>query len=247
MRPAQFRRHFSNAIRLSGVTCTEDEFRKDLTESTSLAVIDGPYIRFCHLSFHEYFSAAFLSEVDDNSAAKLIQEFSEKLETDNVLPLLLSMNKAKIEKNWVIPKMNGVIEAIKATVHDIDRYADIVAAKANDELGSIAIANTMRQIRLLYKFSPSTQNLLVAYDAAFGMHIGVRKLTSRSISSKKSLFERDRQNFEVLHVKTIKEYREKSSALLDLIELMPAPTEPKVGQKRRASRTRRASNRAATK
>jgi hypothetical protein len=83
MRQAQFRRHCGAAIRLSGVTCKEDDFLQDLTVSTSLVVLDGPYIRFCHRSFQEYFAAIFVSETDDSVVGQLIEELSDRLDTDS--------------------------------------------------------------------------------------------------------------------------------------------------------------------
>jgi predicted NACHT family NTPase len=102
MREAQIERHFKAAVQLSGVNCDEEGFLKDLTVSTSLAVYDGPYIRFCHRTFQEYFAAVFLCGVDDSFVEALIEEVSDRLETDNVLPLMLSMNAAKIEKHWAL-------------------------------------------------------------------------------------------------------------------------------------------------
>jgi hypothetical protein len=55
MREAQIERHFKAAVQLSGVNCDEEGFLKDLTVSTSLAVYDGPYIRFLPSNFSRVF------------------------------------------------------------------------------------------------------------------------------------------------------------------------------------------------
>ena len=83
MREAQFRRHFRHATRLSGVNCKENDFLQDLTLSTSLAIQDEPYVRFCHLSFHEYFAAVFVCDADE-WVAEIIEDLSDRLETSGL-------------------------------------------------------------------------------------------------------------------------------------------------------------------
>lgn len=219
MRPAQFHRHFLAAVRLSGLSCKEEEFLQDLTVSTSLAIQDGPYIRFCHLSFQEYFTAVFLSETDDSIVGRLIEDLSDRLETDNVLPLLLSINDEKIEKHWVVPKAQIITACIETANGDIDKYAHIVAG-TEGTASDASIA--MRQIRTLYHFEPSTGSLLSAYDAARDMKFSVKRLMQRS-SPKNRVFEHDRSNFLSLGARIIKKYEHRSSALQDLLSRTATP------------------------
>jgi hypothetical protein len=71
MRDVQLEHHFKTARQLTGIDAQVENFVKDLTVSTSLAVYEGPYIRFCHRSFHEYFAAVFLCNLDDSAVEAL--------------------------------------------------------------------------------------------------------------------------------------------------------------------------------
>ncbi len=192
---------------------------RDLTISTSLAVRDGPYVRFCHLSFQEYFSAVFVCETEDIFAERLIEEFSTRLETDSVLPLVLSMNDEKIEKHWVMPRVMTILDAIGTTGDDLRKYARMVSGESGTS-DSVSVA--MSKIRILYSFDPRSEALRSAFDAAQHMKISIRRLMGGS-SSKAGLFERDRANFVSLAARLKERYEQRSSALQDLLRHTAPP------------------------
>jgi len=209
MRESHFHRHFEAAIRLSGVSCKEEDFLQDLTISTSLAVQDGPYIRFCHRAFQEYFSALFICEMSDTLVGRMIEEISDRMETDNVLPLVLSINDEKIEKHWILPSMKMIAAFVETADRDVDTYARTIVGEGEATSG-IDIFNTMYKIRILYQFDPGFQLLRSAYDAARDMKIRVNRMG-------KGVFERDRRNFLNLTQRLMAKYERRSSALDELL------------------------------
>jgi hypothetical protein len=212
MKDAQFHHHFETAIRLSGATCREEDFLQDLTTSTSLALQDGPYVRFCHRAFQEYFSALFICEMSDSFTERLIEEISDRMETDNVLPLVLSINDEKIEKHWSLPRVKMVSEFVEAAYGDIDGYARAVVGEV--PRSRMDISNTMHKIRTLYQFDPGFDRLRPAYDAARAMKIRVRRLMEKKGSN---IFEQDRKNFLNLRERLMAKYERKASALDQLL------------------------------
>ena len=210
MRESHFHRHFEAAIRLSGVSCKEEDFLQDLTISTSLAVQDGPYIRFCHRAFQEYFSALFICEVNDAIVGRLTEEILDRLETDNVLSFVLSINDEKIEKNWILPSVSMISDFVEASDRDLDGYARVII-EGDDE-----ISRTMYKIRVLYQFDPPFQLLASAYDAARDMRIPVSRVVG--LGEKPNLFQRDRRNFVYWTERLISKYERRSSALDELID-----------------------------
>jgi hypothetical protein len=212
MKDVQFHHHFETAIRLSGATCKEEDFRQDLTTATSLGIEDGPYTRFCHRAFHEYFSALFICEMSDALVERLIDEVSDRLETDNVLPLVLSINDEKIEKHWSLPRMRMISAFVEAMDGDLDRYAHAVVREEAISGADVSIA--MYKIRILYQFDPGFQLLKPAYYAARDMRIHPRRLRGEQGSN---VFERDRKNFLNLTGRLIAKYERKTSALDELL------------------------------
>jgi hypothetical protein len=212
MRPAQFHHHFKIATRLSGVTCKEDEFLKDITISTSLVIEEGPYIRFCHRAFHEYFSALFICEMSDYSiAGRLMEEIADRLETDHVLPLVLSINDEKIEKHWVLPKMKSIAACVDKTKKDLDRYARVVVGEDKSEGDT---SDAMAKIRILYQLDPEFEELRSTYDAARHMRTQVARMLGDDGSN---CFERDRESFLHLNERLLSKYERRSSALDELL------------------------------
>jgi hypothetical protein len=214
MRDAQVHHHFEQALRLSGVICSEEDFLRDLRESTSIAVDEGPYVRFCHRTFQEYFSALFIAEMSDYEIAeRLIDEISDRLETDAVLPLVLSVNDEKIEKHWVLPKAKMISKFIASSKADLESYA-CTAVGADKASAKTGISEAMNNIRILYKFDPPLDILESAYDAAQGMNIRVRNLPlKRGVN----VFDRDKKNFLDLVDRLIAKYERRSSALDQLL------------------------------
>jgi hypothetical protein len=219
MKDPQFHQHFDQAVRLSGINCKEEDFLRDLRESTSLAVDDGPYIRFCHRAFQEYFAALFIAEMSDYTIAeRLIDEISDRLETDAVLPLVLSVNDEKIEKHWILPRAKMILKFITSTRANLDSYAR-TATGVDQYSAKNGISDAMNKIRILYRFNPSFDILRPAYDAVRDMNIRIRDMP---VKQRINVFERDRNNFADLTERLIAKYERRSSALDQLL----SQTEP---------------------
>jgi hypothetical protein len=212
MRESQFRKHFGTAKALSGANCKEDEFRKDLVISTSLFVEDGPYLRFSHRAFHEYFTSPFICGAADDVCVRIIDEISDRIETDAVLPLVKSISPSKIEANWTVPKLEEVIDAISKVENDGDAYADL-GVKQYDQ--GIRLSKVMNGIRILYDLEPNMNVLKAAYFAALDMKVPVRALSGSSHGN--NPFDKDFRNFVNLS-KDLKAKRDRrGNALLNLI------------------------------
>jgi hypothetical protein len=209
MREGHIDKHFSAALKLSGVRCEQDKFIQDLTTSTTLAIYDGPYLRFCHRSLQEYFSAVFLSQIDDKVISQLIEEISDRLETDNVLPLLLSINPEKIEKHWVHKKLQAIEKKLKSVgPHHYKFY--VLSKDRKDE----KMHKAMSQIRSLYRFSGGSEHVRAAIDASRHMRISSEELLDYEVQT---LFKEDYSNFLQLSSYINEKYVNKSSALRKLI------------------------------
>jgi len=214
MRESHFSRHFQEAVNLVGFQCREEDFLEDLTVATSLFVHDGPYIRFCHRSFHEYFSALFLCSVSDDVVAALIEEISDRIETDHVLPLIMSINEEKIEKFWVLQKIREISEFVLLDSTTSSDYALEAASglEANRPVGAI-----MKKLRLLYNLNPTSEVLDSAYDAAQDIRRSYGLRSTKNLLPTKA-FRLDRENFRQLIPRLEKKYQKRAHALTKMLE-----------------------------
>ena len=144
MRQNQFRYHFRLASDLTGTKCSEDNFRKDLLISTSLAVEEGQYLRFCHRTFHEYFAAVFICNTTDEACRKLVDDLSSRVETDYVLPLVKSMAPEKIECDWVAPRVDKILSELESIGTDGDKYGELAVKGFDQDLEIPKIMSTVR-------------------------------------------------------------------------------------------------------
>jgi hypothetical protein len=97
-------------------------FLKDLCESTSLIVRDGLSYEFVHRSFQEYFTARFLAENDYIDIRAYIDSIIWRSHTDNVVKMAADIAFAKVERLWIVP----TIEEILDIINDIDITDDAV-------------------------------------------------------------------------------------------------------------------------
>jgi predicted NACHT family NTPase len=208
----QFNTHFAKAMVLSGVVCDRESFKKDCVISTSLLVEDGPYIRFCHRSLQEYFTAMFVTRVDDDSASESIEELSERFESDDVLSLVQAMYPEKIEKHRVLPIARAAGELISLNQNNVTNYAKEVTS---EEFKGLSV--NMRKIRYLYKFIPRSEELIGFMDAMRDMGTGLDEFFQPT-SGKKNLFRKDMDNFTKLLNYLQTKYERKYSILKAIIK-----------------------------
>jgi hypothetical protein len=220
IREASIDKHFNTAVRLSGISCEQENFLQDFTTATSLGIFDGPYLRFCHRSFQEYFTAVFLSQVEDEVVGQLIEEVSDRLETDNVLPLLLSINPEKLEKYWVEKRLDCIERKICQL--DFKQYGVWVR---DSYIREPELYKMMSQIRFLYRLGEGIKYMEAALDAhrhisfSEGRVIDPRVLSrGRTIDESWSqLLEQDYLNFMELAERIRNKYVNKSSAISELL------------------------------
>jgi len=77
---------------------------KDLTSALCLLVQDGLNLTFAHRSFQEYFAARFLLQANQKpSRRELFRKLFRRLITDDVAKLLLEMDRAVFEIEFLLP------------------------------------------------------------------------------------------------------------------------------------------------
>jgi hypothetical protein len=208
IRETQIDKHFAAAVKLSAIKCDQEGFLEDFTTSTSLGIYDGPYLRFCHRSFHEYFSAVFLTQVGDKDVGKLLEDISDRLETDNVMSLLLSIKPEQIEKHWIAKRIGEVEKTLK----DLDHVS-------YRRLADLRILKIMSQIRSLYRFKNGSEQIQAALDARRQMMASEEKTVADV--EMEALFAKDYESFMQLAKDIREKYAQKSSALEEMLRRRP--------------------------
>lgn len=90
------------------INVDESLWLKDLTDSLCLLVVDGDSISFAHRSFQEYFAALFFvhNEIADED---IIDELFLRI-PDDVCSLVFSLDKNKMETDYIIPILQRFIQ-----------------------------------------------------------------------------------------------------------------------------------------
>jgi hypothetical protein len=90
-----------------------EEFLKDILQAVCLMLEDGLLIVFDHRSFQEYFTALFIAQSKPEIQKRLIEKYSKKIRTDNVIDLLYEMRPDVVERYYILPNIKLLRKFIK--------------------------------------------------------------------------------------------------------------------------------------
>ena len=91
----------------------EGDYLSDLLESVCILQRDGLYLSFTHRSFQEYFAAVFIVRSPSIEIRDLLNVFCRRGTQDNVIGMAFDMNRSLIEREWILPKIRDLAEALE--------------------------------------------------------------------------------------------------------------------------------------
>jgi energy-coupling factor transporter ATP-binding protein EcfA2 len=126
-------KYVNNSKKITKVDDFETEdFIKDIVESICLLYLDGLKYNFQHRSFQEFFTAKFILNLSDKKLFDIISILVDKrynsLKTDNVLNLILEMEREKFEKVFLIPILKEIKDYVQGQNNDITYYNYLTTA-----------------------------------------------------------------------------------------------------------------------
>lgn len=87
------------------INANSESFFQDLLKNVCILQRDGLNYQFSHRSFQEYFCARFLIEHDLSLLDEILDELLIFGFRDEVLNLIFAMNREKLEREWLLPKI----------------------------------------------------------------------------------------------------------------------------------------------
>lgn len=112
--------YLENTQKLSGVPFNKKDYLEDLIQAVCLLIRDGLEITFSHRSFQEYFTALYVTQINNPVRQK---RFIEKYYKDQVLEdlqtLLYEISPELVEKYYIIP----IIQELERTI-DYNGYIE---------------------------------------------------------------------------------------------------------------------------
>lgn len=88
----------------------ESNFVKDLVESVCIMQKDGTDLNFVHRSFQEYFTAKFLSSLENTEFVSAIDSIVQK-RSDRVIVMLADMDEVRFGELWTLPVTERLVDA----------------------------------------------------------------------------------------------------------------------------------------
>lgn len=89
-----------------------ENYLTDLLSAACLMIEDGLEVAFSHRSFQEYFVAVYISSASPEVQKNLINRYLKNIRSDNVLNLILEINPELVERELIIPQLEGLFESL---------------------------------------------------------------------------------------------------------------------------------------
>jgi predicted NACHT family NTPase len=110
-----------------------EPYIRDLLESVCVMQQEGIEYTFTHRSFQEYFAAHFISRSPAINFERHLDQFCKRRE-DTVVDMAFDMNRALLEREWILPKLTQ----ISALASGIDIENDLVGY-VNECFGGLVV------------------------------------------------------------------------------------------------------------
>ncbi|WP_311567859.1 NACHT domain-containing protein [Photobacterium arenosum] len=108
----EIKRYLENALRISGVEVDQVHFLNDLLDTVCIMQRDGNGYTFTHRSFQEYFTSIFIVNYASDNKFKIIDKIAFVNDRDDVIPMIYDINQDFLEQEWVIPRMEKMINEL---------------------------------------------------------------------------------------------------------------------------------------
>lgn len=95
--------YLQKAMKLVNYECDVKDLTVDLMRAFCMLLQDGTMYQYTHRSFQEYFAACYLVSTNESKQIQLINQFSQRADTDITLQLAHGMNPKMIEEKLIIP------------------------------------------------------------------------------------------------------------------------------------------------
>jgi hypothetical protein len=86
-------------------------FLHDLVESICVLQVEGLKYTYIHRSFQEYFAAVFITRGPPVSLSSLLEKLTIR-QSDNVIPMAFDINRNLLEREWIIPRLQSIIDSV---------------------------------------------------------------------------------------------------------------------------------------
>jgi uncharacterized protein (DUF924 family) len=158
----EIRSYAEKAFKANGVSVTSEAFIRDVVESICIMQREGLNYVFTHRSFQEYFAAYCLSTFIESRFRDIAFQLVGR-PNDTAISMLLDMQRDKTETKFIIPTLEKVIGAGRASnchkdiVSFVNHYECIIRSERIENNDRIYVNNAAKEhefISLMIKLYP---------------------------------------------------------------------------------------------
>lgn len=191
------KKYLGNALRVSGIKIDRSHFLNDLLDTVCIMQRDGNGYTFTHRSFQEYFTSIFIVNYASDNKFKIIDKIAFVNDRDDVIPMIFDINQDFLEQEWVIPRMEMMIDELSVVPDTIQGKAKLLSLMykgltTHDNEGEYSIA-----FRLYSREGDHTSFIHILFKIYCEELKNYHK-TQREINENDEVKEAERQLFELI-------------------------------------------------
>jgi hypothetical protein len=103
--------YIAKSAQLAQIDCEPEDILFDLVTNICIIMKDGNVYEFIHRSFQEFFCAHFLLSLPRDRSLAMVRQIAKRSDAANLIYLLLSISPGSVEREFVIPAINGYLRA----------------------------------------------------------------------------------------------------------------------------------------
>jgi GTPase SAR1 family protein len=193
----EIKKYLENAIRVSGIKIDQSHFLNDLLDTVCIMQRDGNGYTFTHRSFQEYFTSIFIVNYASDNKFKIIDKIAFVNDRDDVIPMVFDINQDLLEQEWVIPRMEAMIDELSVVPDTKKGKAKLLSLMykgltTHDNKGEFSIA-----FRLYSREGDHTRFIHILFKI-YGEEIHHYHKTQRDIDESDEVKEAEKQLVEII-------------------------------------------------
>ncbi len=150
------RAYVERAFQASGVTEDRDAFIEDLELAVCVLAKEGHRYEFIHPTFQEYYTAHYISQLEQEKRIKVAEHLVANASRDGVLSFLLEIRREIAEEDFIVPVLKEMASRLApANLEDSDWLLSVMDTCAKEVVFAKADGKLMG-------FIPDDQNVPVA-------------------------------------------------------------------------------------
>lgn len=157
---AELSDYINNAKKMERLEFDTEDYKSDLVQAICILIMDGLKYTYQHRTFQEYFTAKYINRQSEERQSKMLIKLLTKkslsVKSDQVLNILMDLNRKMVEKQLIIPLLKELKDKITKETKELSNIHFLKTYTPN--LTFRVTKNPYNNLRLQYSIMALSKN-----------------------------------------------------------------------------------------